>query len=215
VFGAPKALKVRERSTRCRSSSSFGSFVDDTSAYADLILPDHSFLESWVDSTPESGSIEPVTTVAGPVMKPLYQTRATPDVLIEVAGKLKTPIALPWKTRGGSREVEAGAAASPLRSPRPQSAITARSTRAAFRRRRGAVSVHFLPTRRSRRRLDAAHLPWLQEMPDPLTSAMWSSWVEINSADRGALQIGQAISSTSPRAGVLRAGDDLPGIAPM
>ena len=25
-----------------------------------------------------------------------------------------------------------------------------------------------------------AHLPWLQELPDPLTSAMWSSWVEIN-----------------------------------
>ena len=25
-----------------------------------------------------------------------------------------------------------------------------------------------------------AHLPWLQEMPDPMTSAMWSSWVEIN-----------------------------------
>ena len=25
-----------------------------------------------------------------------------------------------------------------------------------------------------------AHLPWLQELPDVLTSAMWSSWVEIN-----------------------------------
>ena len=27
-------------------------FVDDTSAYADLILPDHSFLESWIDAQP-------------------------------------------------------------------------------------------------------------------------------------------------------------------
>ena len=25
-----------------------------------------------------------------------------------------------------------------------------------------------------------AHLPWLQELPDVLTSAMWSSWVEIH-----------------------------------
>ena len=25
-----------------------------------------------------------------------------------------------------------------------------------------------------------AHLPWLQELPDVLTTAMWSSWVEIN-----------------------------------
>src|SRR5258705_9429250 len=31
-------------------------------------------------------------------MKPLQQTLATADVLIEVAGKLKSPIALPWKT---------------------------------------------------------------------------------------------------------------------
>jgi anaerobic selenocysteine-containing dehydrogenase len=26
----------------------------------------------------------------------------------------------------------------------------------------------------------AAHLPWLQEMPDPMTTVMWGSWVEIN-----------------------------------
>ena len=39
-----------------------------------------------------------MTTVAGPVMKPLHNTRATVDVLIEVAGKLKAPVALPWKT---------------------------------------------------------------------------------------------------------------------
>ena len=38
-------------------------------------------------------------TVAGPVMKPLHQTRATADVLIEAAAKLKSPVALPWKTR--------------------------------------------------------------------------------------------------------------------
>ena len=31
-------------------------------------------------------------------MKPLHQTRATVEVLIELAGKLKPPIALPWKT---------------------------------------------------------------------------------------------------------------------
>ena len=26
----------------------------------------------------------------------------------------------------------------------------------------------------------SAHLPWLQEMPDPMTTVMWGSWVEIN-----------------------------------
>ena len=89
---------ARGARARFRSSSSFGSFVDDTSVLADLILPDHSFLESWVDARPESGAIDAVATVAGPAMKPLYQTRATADVLLDVAGKLKTPLALPWKT---------------------------------------------------------------------------------------------------------------------
>jgi anaerobic selenocysteine-containing dehydrogenase len=36
-----------------------------------------------------------------------------------------------------------------------------------------------------------AHLPWLQEMPDPLTSAMWSSWVEINTQTAATLNIAQ------------------------
>jgi anaerobic selenocysteine-containing dehydrogenase len=122
VFDAPKAWKVREALAAIPFIASFGSFIDDTSAHADLLLPDHSFLESWVDSAPESGSMEAVTTVAGPVMKPLYQTRATADVLIELAGKLKTPVALPWKT---AEEVakSVGSAQSQSAIPNPQSAI--------------------------------------------------------------------------------------------
>src|SRR5262245_48950516 len=98
LHGMPKALGFRESLEKVPFIASFGSFVDDTSAYADLILPDHSFLESWVESTPESGARESVSTAAGPVMKPLYQSRVTAEVLIEAAGKLKTPVALPWKT---------------------------------------------------------------------------------------------------------------------
>ena len=50
--------------------------------------------------------------------------------------------------------------------------------------------LHFLPYPSSAF-LDGslAHLPWLQEMPDPLTSAMWSSWVEINPATAATLGI--------------------------
>ena len=47
---------------------------------------------------PESGSLEAASSSAGPVMKPLYSTRPTADVLIEAAGKLKSPVALPWKS---------------------------------------------------------------------------------------------------------------------
>src|SRR5262245_8356327 len=53
VFGARQALKAREALQAVPFIVSFGGFVDDTSVLADLILPDHSFLESWIDSLPE------------------------------------------------------------------------------------------------------------------------------------------------------------------
>ena len=39
-----------------------------------------------------------MASVAPPAMKPLYQTRATADVLLDVARKLKQPLGLPWQT---------------------------------------------------------------------------------------------------------------------
>ena len=98
VFASPKAWRVRESLEQIPFIASFGSFIDDTSSLADLILPDHSFLESWTENVPEAGASVAVVNVAGPVMRPLHQTRATPDVIIEVAGKLNKPIVLPWKS---------------------------------------------------------------------------------------------------------------------
>ena len=88
VFAAPAAWKVADWLRQVPFVASFGPFIDDTSVHADLILPDHSFLESWVDSAPESGAMVPVTTVAAPAMKPLYDTRSMPDVLLEIARRL-------------------------------------------------------------------------------------------------------------------------------
>jgi len=221
VFGAPKAWKVREALAGIPFIASFGSFLDDTSHLADLILPDHSFLESWVDSAPESGSIEAVTTAAGPAMKPLYRTRATADVLIDVAGKLKSPVALPWKT---AEEVAKSTAPANAQSSgqsgqsairNPQSAM--KYAEPAFDGDAATYPFHFLPYA-SLQFGDgsSAHLPWLQEMPDALTSAMWSSWVEINprTAERLQLKQGDLVDVTSSQ-GTLRAPVMIfPGIAP-
>ena len=214
VFGAPKAWKVREALAAVPFIASFGSFLDDTSSLADLILPDHSFLESWVDSEPESGSIEAVTGNAGPVMKPLYSTRATADVLIEVAGKLKAPVSLPWKTAEDLAKSTATVGAQP---PAPGLKSPAKFAEPVFDGDTASYPFHFLPYA-SLQFGDgsAAHLPWLQEMPDPLTSAMWSSWVEINpqTAERLQLAQGDLVDITSSQ-GTLRAPVMIfPGIAP-
>ena len=215
IFGAPKARKVREALAAIPFIASFGSFLDETSQLADLILPDHSFLESWVDSAPESGSMVAVTTAAGPVMKPLYSTRATTDVLIEVAGKLKTPVALPWKS---AEELTK----SPVVSRQSESAIrnphsAMKYAEPAFDGEAGQYPFHLLPYA-SLQFGDgsSAHLPWLQEMPDPLTSAMWSSWVEINpqTAERLQLTQGDLVDVTSSQGSVRAAVMIFPGIAP-
>jgi anaerobic selenocysteine-containing dehydrogenase len=213
VFGSPSALKVRDALDKAPFIVSFGSFIDDTSALADLILPDHSFLESWVDTTPESGSIEAVTTVAGPVMKPLHQTRAMADVLIDVAGKLKPPVALPWKT---AEEVAKSQPASSSQSPIP-SREAAKFAAPTFEGDAAQFPFHFLPCKSVQfGDGSTAHLPWLQEMPDPLTSAMWSSWVEINPATAERLQIrqGDLVDITSPHGTVRAPAMIFPAIAP-
>ena len=76
---------------------------------------------------------------------------------------------------------------------------------------------HFLPYASSAF-LDGSlsHLPWLQEMPDPLTSAMWSSWVEINPTTAERLGIGQGdvVEVTSAHGTVRTSAVVSPGIAP-
>ena len=212
----PNAWKVRA-AVAIPFIASFGSFVDDTSVLADLILPDHSFLESWVDSTPESGSIEAVTTSAGPVMKPLHNTRATADVLIEVARKLKSPVALPWKT---AEEV----APRRRRCRLPGCACNQQSANqpamhppSFFDGDAAQYPFHFPPYASLRSATDRRRIcPWLQELPDPMTSAMWSSWVEINpqTAERMGVAQGDLIDVTSTQ-GTLRVPAMIsPGIAP-
>src|SRR5205823_5266606 len=57
---------------------------DETTDYAHLILPDHHFLEAWGDYTPRAG----VNGVMQPVAERLFDTRATGDVLIDVANQI-------------------------------------------------------------------------------------------------------------------------------
>jgi anaerobic selenocysteine-containing dehydrogenase len=228
LYGMPKALGFRESLEKVPFIASFGSFVDDTSAYADLILPDHSFLETWVESTPESGARELTPTTAGPVMKPLHQTRATAEVLIEAAGKLKTPVTLPWKT---AEELVKGAEPSSLVLSSSKDEPSARGSTGSPRANRAPFSYseptfdgdassfpyHFLPYASvAFGDGSSAHLPWLQELPDPLTSAMWSSWVELNPQTAAKLGVadGDIVEIASSQGSLRAPAVIFPGIAP-
>ncbi|HXR97430.1 MAG TPA: molybdopterin dinucleotide binding domain-containing protein [Terriglobales bacterium] len=56
---------------------SFASTMDETTQFADLILPDHDFLESWGDYSPRADA----PGILQPARIPLYDTRPTLEVL--------------------------------------------------------------------------------------------------------------------------------------
>ena len=246
VHTAAPAAKLRETLAQVPFIASFGQFLDETSSLADLILPDHSFLEQWTDAVPESGAPVAVISAAAPVMAPLHQTRATTDLLLEIGRMLRTPVALPWQTfeemlaatfmqlpaaaEGGDAWAEAqekggwwGAlpAAQTMRAAAPASAATlAAAAGAAASTLEGDPSqfpLRLLPYPSSMF-LDGslAHLPWLQETPDPITSAMWSSWIEINPATAQKLGVstGDVVDVASPAGSLRTAAIVSPGIAP-
>jgi anaerobic selenocysteine-containing dehydrogenase len=241
IFTSPKAWRVREALQTVPYIASFGSFLDETAALSDLILPDHSFLEGWSDALPESGSMSAVASVAPAAMMPLHQTRATPDVLLEVARRLARPLNLPWENfealltetisalpttstfdtwtdaqeKGGwwgTLPAALATSASPPVQAKPMA-----FTEPQFDGDAGQYPFHFLPYA-SNAFLDGslAHLPWLQEMPDPLTSAMWSSWIEINPQTAAGLGIsdGDVVEVASAHGTLRTAAIVSPGIAP-
>ena len=64
---------------------SFSSFMDESSQQADLILPDHTYLERWQDDPVYNLKGYPIIGLRRPVVSPLYDTRHTGDVIIQLA----------------------------------------------------------------------------------------------------------------------------------
>ena len=249
VFATPAAWRVRDAFEKIPFIVSFGSFIDETSALADLILPDHSPLESWLDDAPPSGSARTVVSVAEPAMHPIHDTRAMPDVLLDVAHQLGGDFgkALPWKTYEEAVEAEFAAlykekgaksakdadefwkkareqggwwsaeeTATPIGAGKAGGAPMKISS-PEFDGDANEFPFHFLPFA-SQLFYDGslAHLPWMQETPDPLSTVMWGTWVEINpkTAEKLAIRQGDLLEVAS-RHGKLRAPALVtPGIAP-
>ena len=100
VFELPASSGFREALANVPTVVSFASAVDDTAAHADLILPDHTNLAGWGYQVPVLAAGDDCLVVGSqqPVMRPLYDTRASADVLLALAGALGGQVAeaLPW-----------------------------------------------------------------------------------------------------------------------
>lgn len=78
---------------------SLSTFMDDTALYADLILPNHHFLERYQDVPMAGGSPRRVIGLCQPVLDPQYNTRHVGDTILAIAGSIGGSVAaaFPWK----------------------------------------------------------------------------------------------------------------------
>ena len=78
---------------------SFSPYMDETTQMADLILPDHTYLEKWQCNSTYTFQGFPVIGIGKPVVAPRYNTRNAGDVIIDIAKGLGGSIAdaFPWK----------------------------------------------------------------------------------------------------------------------
>ncbi len=102
VHGLPASLKLRDAIVSAQDLYvvSFSPFIDDTSALADLILPDRIYLEDWGDDIPDPAPGYQVAGFQQPVVNPLWDLdpRSFPDVLLAAADGLEVGDQLPWRS---------------------------------------------------------------------------------------------------------------------
>ena len=99
LFTLPDSKLVKRAVDKIPFLVSFSSYMDETAAYADLILPNHVYLERYEDVPTPFGMTKPVVGLSKPVVSPLYNTRNTGDVVLSLAQAMGGPVAdaFPWE----------------------------------------------------------------------------------------------------------------------
>ncbi|WP_303721736.1 molybdopterin-dependent oxidoreductase [Malonomonas rubra] len=243
VFSIPSDSNFSAALANIPQIISFASFLDETSLQADLILPDHSNLESWGDIVPPAGTRQQVIGLIQPVVKPLHNTRAFPDVLLALAKGMGGNLAmqlphesyLQWLEEdlikripdlfiGDRRQqmdhlLQQGGWFGPELEPISPKALK-RPERVVSPEFSGAqeqyplqlqvyASVNFYDGRSS-------HLPWLQQLPDPMTTVVWGNWLEINpqTARKLGVNQGDLVEVSSPAGKLTLPAVLYPGLRP-
>ncbi len=198
-------------------------YFDDTAAACDLLLPDHHALERWGDAKPREG----VHSLLQPVMTPVFQTRATGDVLLQVARQGGGPLAgltadtfetyLKAAWAGVARAEGAADADAFWRESLRRGGLFRAPAPTPARLAAGAAASAELPAFDGDGEFTlvayphamyydgrGANRPWLRENPDPVTKITWHSWIEIHPDTAHELDIrdGEHLRLTSPHGSI-------------
>ncbi len=243
VYSAPAALKFKENLGKVPFKVAFAHFMDETAQEADLVLPLDSAMEEWGTVVPEYMPETAQLNIRQPLMERLHtETRGVGDIMLALLKQsrpndykdfddfyaylrnaiLKNKAALggagtdddtfwmetlskgiaPMGTAMG--KLAATPAASGLSLPAPAEADSAYPLR---------LIPYVTPNLRDGRH---ANQPWLQESPDPLTTIVWDTWVEMHPSTAAKLGVVEGdIVEVSSRSGTVQAQAYIfPGIHP-
>jgi len=100
MYAMPGSQNVAKAFEKIPYVVSFSSVMNETAVNADLILPNHMFLERHEDVPAARGFPKPIIGLARPVIGPLFDTRHSGDVIIQIAQELGGPVAdaFPWES---------------------------------------------------------------------------------------------------------------------
>jgi molybdopterin-containing oxidoreductase family iron-sulfur binding subunit len=193
VYLMPKSSGFAAAMAKVPFKVSFSSITDETSAMADLVLPDSHSLESWGEAEPVKGTL----SLQQPTMDPVFDTRPIADVLIAVS-KTGTPLTplpdyrslmisrFPGGAAGLSSALPKGLAAGSAPQPAGNKALP--SPVAVGNPGNGDFTLVVYPSP-ALGFGDGANKPWLQELPDPVTKIAWQTVAEINPATAKKLDV--------------------------
>ena len=197
VYSIPKSAGFEKALAKVKLTVSFSAIPDETTEKANLILPDHTPLESWGDASPRPG----VRSLIQPTIRPLYDTQALGDTLLAVgrevgaaaagalpAGSFRSVLEAAWAGENFRAALQRGGTFAPLPALPVSLAPAALEVVAPKLTGDGshvlvAFPHGFLYDGRG------ANLGWLQEIPDAVTKIAWSSWLEISPKSAEALGV--------------------------
>jgi anaerobic selenocysteine-containing dehydrogenase len=212
AFTLPRASGFLEAMAAIPTIVSLSSFMDETTLMADILLPSHTYLEAWGDDMPQPGVGFPVGAISQPVVAPLYNSRSTGDIVLGLAGKLGFDAAFPWTSmedflKDGWRKIYERGTPEPGDFDSFWRDVLVSGVWGENARRDDSVAIapgvvegmavsaprfagesgdypFILHPYLSTAMYDGrgANLPWMQELPDPMTSIVYGTWVEMNPA---------------------------------
>ncbi len=210
LYALPGELDAAGALANVATVVSFASFLDETTAAADLVLPSSTALEEWGSDTPDPGPGYASIGFQQPVVRRFRDTMPFGDVLLRVGRDLGLDGQLPWETmrdvvrdtaralhdakRGSvqaptfeefwKRSLERGGwvdAADTAGPGAPTPPALAGISAAKFDGRASSFPFYLVPFESQALGAgELSHLPWLQSIPDPVTTVAWESWVEVN-----------------------------------